>query len=134
MRIILSPAKKMKEKQDMMEPLGIPEYVSQTEEILLWLRNQTHEDLQKLWKCNDKIAQQNFERLEQMNLYSRLTPAILSYEGIAYQYMAPAIFEDGQLCAGAFANSFSILWCIKANGWGDTVPVGNAGQGIDWNV
>ena len=25
-----------------------------------------------------------------------LTPAILSYEGIAFQYMAPAVFEDGQ--------------------------------------
>ena len=96
MRIILSPAKKMNENQDIMEPLGIPDYIHQTKEILLWLRNQTHEDLQKLWKCNDKIARQNFERLEQMNLHSLLTPAILSYEGIAYQYMAPAVFEDGQ--------------------------------------
>ena len=25
-----------------------------------------------------------------------LTPAVLSYEGIAYQYMAPAVFETGQ--------------------------------------
>jgi cytoplasmic iron level regulating protein YaaA (DUF328/UPF0246 family) len=29
-----------------------------------------------------------------MDLRKRLTPAILSYEGIAYQYMAPAVFED----------------------------------------
>ena len=47
MRIILSPAKKMNENPDTIEPLGIPEYVNQTEEILLWLRNQTHEELQK---------------------------------------------------------------------------------------
>ncbi|MGN0160852.1 MAG: peroxide stress protein YaaA, partial [Lachnospiraceae bacterium] len=65
MRIILSPAKKMNENQDIIDPLGIPEYVNQTQEILLWLRSQTREDLQKMWKCNDKIAQQNFERLEQ---------------------------------------------------------------------
>ena len=32
-----------------------------------------------------------------MDLYNRLTPAILSYEGIAFQYMAPAVFENGQL-------------------------------------
>lgn len=96
MRIILAPAKKMNENLDTIAPLGIPEYVNQTKEILLWLRNQTHEDLQKLWKCNDRIAQQNFERLEQMDLFSGLTPAILSYEGIAYQYMAPAVFERGQ--------------------------------------
>ncbi|MGN0436813.1 MAG: peroxide stress protein YaaA, partial [Wujia sp.] len=96
MRIILSPAKKMNENLDTIAPLDIPEYVNQTKEILLWLRNQTHEDLQKLWKCNDRIAQQNFERLEQMDLFSGLTPAILSYEGIAYQYMAPAVFERSQ--------------------------------------
>ena len=29
-----------------------------------------------------------------MDLKKNLTPAILSYEGIAYQYMAPAVFED----------------------------------------
>ena len=32
-----------------------------------------------------------------MDLNKRLTPAILSYEGIQYQYMAPAIFEKGML-------------------------------------
>jgi hypothetical protein len=29
-----------------------------------------------------------------MDLRNALTPAVLSYEGIAYQYMAPAVFED----------------------------------------
>ena len=33
-------------------------------------------------------------RLEHMDLYHALTPAILSYEGIQYQYMAPGIFSD----------------------------------------
>jgi len=32
-----------------------------------------------------------------MDLYRGLTPAVLSYEGIAFQYMAPAVFEDRQL-------------------------------------
>ena len=31
-----------------------------------------------------------------MDLTCNLTPAILSYEGIAYQYMAPSVFEDGE--------------------------------------
>ena len=29
-------------------------------------------------------------------MYKRQTPAILSYEWIAYQYMAPSVFEDGE--------------------------------------
>ena len=73
-----------------------PQFIEQTEEILAWLRSKSHEELKTLWKCNDKIAEQNFERLAHMDLYSRLTPAVLSYEGIAFQYMAPAVFETGQ--------------------------------------
>ncbi len=96
MRIILSPAKRMNEDLDTLAPQGLPLYIEQAEEILSWLRKQFQESLQKLWRCNDKIAVQNFERLEHMDLYSRLTPALLSYDGIAYQYMAPVVFEDVQ--------------------------------------
>ena len=31
-----------------------------------------------------------------MDLRRNLTPALLSYDGIQYTYMAPAVFEDGQ--------------------------------------
>lgn len=95
MKIILSPAKKMNVELDSLEPLGLPVYIDQTEKILAWLRGKSYDELKKLWGCNDKIAQQNFERLEHMDLNKRLTPAVLAYEGIAYQYMAPAVFEDG---------------------------------------
>ena len=93
MKIILSPAKKMNVNLDILEYTRLPEFLEQTEEILAWLKSKTHEELQKLWGCNDKIAKQNFERLAHMNLRKQLTPAVLSYEGIAYQYMAPAVFE-----------------------------------------
>ena len=95
MKIILSPAKKMNMDLEHSGPLGLPVFLDQTEEILAWLKSKSYEELKVLWKCNDKIAQQNVERLEQMNLWEQLTPAVLAYEGIAYQYMAPAVFEDG---------------------------------------
>ncbi|WP_022764940.1 peroxide stress protein YaaA [Butyrivibrio sp. XPD2006] len=94
MRIILSPAKKMNVDTDKLECQGLPVFLEQTQEILDWLLLQSHEDLQKLWSCNDSIAEQNFKRIKEMDLGKRLTPAILSYEGIAFQYMAPAVFED----------------------------------------
>ena len=72
-----------------------PQFIEQAGEILAWMRSKSHEELKALWKCNDKIAEQNFERLAHMDLYSGLTPAVLSYEGIAFQYMAPAVFETG---------------------------------------
>lgn len=97
MKIVLSPAKKMNVDTDTVECVGTPVFLKQTEMILGWLKSQSQEELKKLWKCNDKIAEQNFERLEHMNLHEKLTPAVLSYEGLAYQYMAPAVFEDGHL-------------------------------------
>lgn len=97
MKIILSPAKKMNVDVDSLSCGGEPVFLAQTEKILAWMKERSREELKKLWKCNDKIAEQNFERLEHMDLYHRLTPAVLSYEGIAYRYMAPAVFEDGQL-------------------------------------
>lgn len=96
MKIILSPAKKMNVNTNSLDIQGMPVFIRQTEEILSWLRVQSYDDLKKLWCCNDKIAEQNLDRLEHMDLRSRLTPAVLSYEGIAYQYMAPAVFENGQ--------------------------------------
>lgn len=95
MKIILSPAKKMVSNTEILEPLGLPVYLEKTKEILSWLKNRSQEELKELWKCNEKIAVLNIQRLQQMDLYRRLTPAVLAYEGIAYQYMAPAVFEDG---------------------------------------
>ena len=98
MKIILSPAKKMKINDDLgIGYIGTPQLMQQTEEILAWMREQSPADLQKLWACNDKIAEENLERVRTMDLYGRLSPAILSYEGIAFQYMAPAVFEKDQI-------------------------------------
>lgn len=95
MKIILSPAKKMRVDVDAVAAATAPIYVKQAEEILVWLRQQAGEALQALWKCNDKIAEENLQRIESMDLNSGLTPAVLAYDGIAYQYMAPAVFEYG---------------------------------------
>ena len=91
------------------------------------------EELKAIWKCNDKIARQNFDRLENMDLYHMLTPAILSYEGIAFQYMAPAVFEDGQFeyIQKASENFIRILWKLKATGRCETISPGNAGKGYN---
>ena len=96
MKIILSPAKKMITDADSIEPAALPEFIDKTTEILSWLRDKSKEELKALWKCNDKILEQSFYRLENMNLYQMLTPAVLSYEGITFQYMAPSVFEIQQ--------------------------------------
>ncbi len=97
MRIILSPAKKMKVNPDHLPAMGLPVFLDDTEDIASWLKNKSATELKALWKCNDKILEQNMERLKYMNLRQNLTPAILSYEGLAFQYMAPTVMETDQL-------------------------------------
>lgn len=96
MKIILSPAKKMNVVTGILDYIALPEYMQQAEEILRWLQSKSYSELKELWQCNDKIAEQSYTRIKHMDLHRRLTPAILSYEGIAYQYMAPVVFEDKQ--------------------------------------
>ena len=77
MKIILSPAKKMNAKPDILGYIALPEHIQQTEKIMHWFKTKSYEELKKLWCCNDKIAEQNFRRLEEMDLRNGLTPAIV---------------------------------------------------------
>jgi len=96
-RIIISPAKKMAVDIDTLAPAGMPVFLDRAERLMEWVRALPYDAQKKLWACSDAIAQQNAERFAHMDLRSRLTPALLAYEGIQYTYMAPAVFEDGQI-------------------------------------
>ena len=96
MRIIIAPARKMNPELDSLAPESLPRFLDRTERLKAALQAMTPGELQKLWKCNDAIAALNVERLRDMDLRRRLNPAVLAYEGIQYQYMAPGVFETGQ--------------------------------------
>ena len=97
MKIIISPAKKMNVDTDTLAPEGVPVFLEETEELLAWMRQLSWLEAKELWKCNDRIADQNYQRLQEMDLRKNLTPAVVSYEGIQYQYMAPAVFDESQM-------------------------------------
>lgn len=97
MKIIISPAKKMNIDTDTFAPMGLPVFLSRTKELMDYMKGLSYEEAKMLWYCNDKIAAQNFERYAQMDLERGLTPAILSYEGIQYQYMSPMVFSETAL-------------------------------------
>ena len=67
MRIIISPAKKMKVDSDSFPYRDLPVFLSNTEEICGELQSMSYEELKKLWKCNDQIAQLNVRRLREMD-------------------------------------------------------------------
>lgn len=94
MRIIISPAKKMKVDTDSLPWRDLPAFLTKTEQLCTQLQGMSDVELKKLWKCNDSIAALNIQRLQNIDLHSRLTPAVLAYEGIQYQYMAPGVFTE----------------------------------------
>ena len=97
MRILISPAKKMREDVDSFAPEEMPAFLPEAEQLQAVLQSMSFQELKRLWSCNDSIAALNVERLAEMDLHRRLTPALLVYEGIQYRYMAPHVFTSGQL-------------------------------------
>lgn len=96
LKIIFSPAKQMCET-DMIASTAEPVFLKKAAEILQYLRGLSYEQAKALWECSDKIAKESYEELMQTDLQKAATPAILSYEGIAFRYMAPDVFEDQHL-------------------------------------
>jgi len=96
MKIIISPAKKMEICNDDILSESTPCFIEKTQILYEVLRNLSYEDLKLILSCNDDIALLNFERYAHMNLKKNLTPAILSYNGIQYKYMAPNVFNNNE--------------------------------------
>lgn len=92
MRIMISPAKKMVSSESL-APKSTPSFIERTEVLLGYLRSLPYAELKKLLVCNDELAMLNYERFQKMELDRNTSPALLSYSGIQYQYMAPQVFE-----------------------------------------
>ncbi|KRO04098.1 hypothetical protein IV54_GL001616 [Levilactobacillus paucivorans] len=91
-KIIIAPAKKMVIDTDTFAVEQLPQYLPQTTEILNALRQLTYPEAKALWHCSDKLAQPNYAWLQKLDLTHTLTPALLAFSGIQYQYMAPDLF------------------------------------------
>lgn len=98
MRIIISPAKKMNMDPDILPFRDLPAFLEDAGSLLEWMKSLAYDEAKNLWKCNDKIAALNYERIKRMELDRSLTPAILSYDGIQYQHIAPAVFDQEAMC------------------------------------
>ncbi|MDO4311630.1 MAG: peroxide stress protein YaaA [Eubacteriales bacterium] len=97
MKIIISPAKKMNIDTDTLPVKKLPRFLDDAKVLCREIRKLSFEEAKQLWKCNDRLAELNYERFRNMNLERSLTPAVLSYEGLQYQHMAPGVFSERAL-------------------------------------
>lgn len=96
LRIIISPAKKMNIIEEFPCSLTDPVFLEDSLFLHGLLREMSMEDLKTLWQCSDKLATQNYDRLHTFSPERAISPALLAYEGIQYQYIAPQVFSETQ--------------------------------------
>ena len=97
LRIITSPAKKMRAQDAPPWPVREPAFLERAERLVRAMRGLTRDEAQALWKCSDRLADLNYERLRGMDLRRDATAAAVAYEGIQYTHMAPEVMDDREL-------------------------------------
>lgn len=93
MKFIIAPAKRMKQDFETGFELGIPRYLSEAQRVAHWVQALTFEQQAQLWGTNTNLTLTSRTMFEQWSPTEGLSPAILSYDGIQYTYMAPGIFN-----------------------------------------
>ena len=96
MKLLISPAKKMR-AEDFLPPRTQPPLLEKSAQLLDYVRGLSLPQLKRLLACNESLAQEAFENFRAMELGRGTTPALLAYQGIQYQYMAPDAFTNGEL-------------------------------------
>ena len=98
MRIIVSPAKKMNVVDGSFAWRDLPAFVDEAARLAEAVRALSYDEAKTLWQCSDALAELNFERFHTFNARAEaLTPAVLAYEGIQYQHVAPQVMTADQL-------------------------------------
>ena len=91
LKIVISPAKKMNITDEFPCNATVPVFSDRADVLHGILKNKNIQELKTLWKCSDKLAEQNYQRLHAFSPDQAVTPALLAYEGIQYQHIAPSV-------------------------------------------
>lgn len=94
MKIVITPAKRMKDDINYLEVESEPVFLKETEIILKYLKKLSIYEVKQLLKCSDKIAQEAYENYQQIDLKSNTVPALLAYDGIQYNSLAAHILTN----------------------------------------
>lgn len=92
MKIVMTPAKKMKKEVDFFEAESIPVLIEQTQKILNHLQTLSQEEIKKVLRCNDQIAKEAYQNYQQMDLWKHQVPALFSFQGIEYDHLSADLF------------------------------------------
>ncbi|MCH3943328.1 MAG: peroxide stress protein YaaA [Atopobiaceae bacterium] len=95
--LVISPAKKMNEVEGPPLPAGTPALLDRTRVLMQAVRRLGYAEARELWHCSDALARLNFDRFRDMDLQRAPTAAVMSYEGIQYRHLSPAVMSEPEL-------------------------------------
>ena len=94
---IVSPAKKMNVVEGPPWAASTPRFLDDARRLAAAVGALSYDEAKALWKCSDKLAELNFDRFTHMDLGRDVTAAVLAYEGIQYQHLAPQVLDEAAL-------------------------------------
>lgn len=96
MKIIISPAKKMIDTSDEFKPSTNPLFLNEANQLHKHLKSCTKKQLKEILKCNDALINLNYERFQTSDINNGNSMALVAYQGLQYQAMAPHIFTESE--------------------------------------
>ncbi len=89
---------KMKLCEDHDFEMNRPTFQAESEELFKILSAKSKEELLDIYDCSLRTFNPVWEEMQRQKngIFPPLSPALLSFEGIAYRYMGPDVFSDEQ--------------------------------------
>lgn len=97
MKIIISPAKKINDKNDFNYAANEIHFKDEATEVYNYLKSLSYEELKSLYNASDKIVTAIYDKLNDLDPLNGYLTAIFAYDGIQYQTMNPSLLEDASL-------------------------------------
>ena len=110
MRIIISPAKNMRDYQSLNMKIDTPIFIDKAKNILSKLKTLSKSELTTLWKCNSKMVNALYEVLHSTNLNQDLIPAIFRYDGLVYKNINPSTFNNSFLYSTSVVDVYEYIF------------------------
>lgn len=96
MKIIMSPTKQM-QKYEYYDYKNKPLFEDKARQVINILKSMDDEELKLIINGSDKIFVQAKQLINNFSFDNDLTPALFSYNGIAFKYLAPEVLDDESL-------------------------------------
>lgn len=97
MKIIISPAKKINDKQDFNYKVNQTKILNKAYELYDYLRKLNIDELNKVINASKTITTKTYDDIQRFNLNEGFLTAIFAYDGIQYKNINASIMSDEEL-------------------------------------